>query len=275
MSVYQNIVKPSGSAQNIAALTSALSSGDPSVGAMVQGIQSAIGMLPNGGLKDYLTNLFKDPAYNLKLLYGLITGRKYTTGQYKLGERYIKQIAGHFELPGWQQVPDDVVPDAQKFFTIFFGVRITTGEDLDALDSGIDAYYARGEKNDIPRNAVERAVFLKQHYYPIASYNQYQWDVTYFERIPLVAPIPGLDQNTLYTGQLPGGAYAVNGVIPVNADSVMRQVIGGTFNQTTGQVTTASLGSITPTMLQKYAPLIALLIVVGLIISIRMGWFKP
>lgn len=284
MPTFNTIVQPQGSQQNVAQLTKVLAGADPEIAAYLQAAQSAIGLLPDGGLKKYLTNSLNDPLYNLKLLWSAIKGKKYTTGQYKLGERFIKQITGNFDLGSYRDVPDDAVEAAMNFFTVFFGVRITTGEDLDALDGGIDAYYARGEKDDIPRAAVQRAVFLKQNYYPIGSYNQYQWNPGYFEQYPLVAPIPGLQSGTLYNGKIPGGAIVVNGVIPVNADSIMKQVIGAHYDangdliSATGvNLSQQSLLSGLPgaAMLQKYAPIIALLLVIGLIISIRFKLFKP
>lgn len=270
--IYSNIVQMSGTQANRDKLAQALISSSPELAGIQKAANTIIGMIPPGGLRRFLS---QGPW---KMLWSAIFGRKYTIGQYKLGERFIKQIGGNLNAGGWQDVPNDAVEQAMNMFTILFGVRIGTGEDLDALDSGVDAYYARGEKNDIPQNAVRRAVYLKQNFYPISTYNQTVWDPRYFELYPLVAPIPGLSQNTLYTGPLPGGANAVNGVIPVNADSVMKQVLGTNVG-TNGLPVPASQQSIVPGVsaatLQKYAPIIAILLVIGVIISIRFKLFKP
>jgi hypothetical protein len=265
-SIYSNIVQVNGTKANADKLAQILISSDPDVAAANKIANQIIGIVPPGGVRRFLA---QGPW---KLLWKATFGRKYTIGQYKLGERFIKQLGGNMNMGGWQDVPNNVVEQAMNIFTILFGVRIGTGEDLDALDSGVDAYYARGEKNDIPQNAVKRAVYLKQNFYPISTYNKVAWDPSYFERYPLVAPIPGLQQGTLYSGPLPGGATAVNGIIPVNADSVMKQILTKTG---TGQAQQSVVPGISSAILQKYAPVFAILLVVGIIISIRFKLFKP
>lgn len=164
----------------------------------------------------------------------------YTTHQEILGERVIDQIPGvGIALANEGVIPASsgqhaaqyeagiadanivdrhygnfaiVVPLAQHLFTILFGVRITTDEDLDALDYGAGAYYARPDKQDIPKAAVDRAVFLKQNFFPISSYNQYQWEMRKFNDFPYAAPVPGLEPGTLYNGPIPGGGELRNGL---------------------------------------------------------------
>lgn len=181
-------------------------------GATVDAAGNVFEALPPGGLKDWLNSLL-DPAKFFGKVIDLIKGRTYTTGQYVLGERYVDQIIGADHDVTRGEIPDDIVPTATIFFTIVFGVRITTSEDLDALDYGVEAYYKRPEKDDIPLDAVKRAVFLKQNFFPISTYNRGVWDVGLFEQYPLVAPIPGVQYKTLYSGKVPGGAVARNGVI--------------------------------------------------------------
>lgn len=215
MGLFDNIVKIGDKVGSVNESLQ-LAANDP----IVTGVKQAVNLLPEGGLKEWVS---ANPIQFWKKIIQLITGRKYTTGQYVLGERFIDQI-----LPGANDaarrgdVPDDIVLKATDFFTIVFGVRITTQEDMDALDYGPDAYYKRPDKTDIPRAAVNRAVFLKQNYFPISSYNVRKWDTTMFEKYPLVAPIPGIKPGTLYSGELPGGAIAVNGVVP--ADYALQQV---------------------------------------------------
>jgi len=236
--IFQYVLKMDGTPAEIRAAQAKLSQLTPETAAVFQ----ALNILPEGGLKDWL---MANPIQFWKKIIQLFTGRKYTSGQYVLGERFIDQIVGG--NVSRSQVSDADVAQAQTLFTILFGVRITTGEDLDALDYGVQAYYNRGEKSDVPREAVERAVFLKQHFYPISSYNNYKWDTIYFEQYPLVAPIPGLTEGTLYSGDLPGGAVAVNGIIPINAQSILRQYVDSDFNENTGTVTTPGGQVIDPT----------------------------
>lgn len=227
--IFQNIIQPQGTPQQVDQAKAALAAAQPWVNAVYQ----VINALPEGGLKDWLK---KNPVEFWKSIIQLIKGRKYTTGQYILGERYIDQIQGG--NVGRQQVPDEVVPAAQTLFTILFGVRITTNEDLDAIHFTPQRYYERGEKGDIPLDAVERAVYLATHYYTFDTYNRSQWDLRYFEMFPLVAPIPGLQEGTFFNGELPGGARCVNGIIPVDAQTVLRQIPGSDFNPDTGSITT-------------------------------------
>lgn len=236
--IFQFLVQPQGTRTQVNQAQLALQQASPYIAAVYQ----ALNMLPEGDLKKWLT---ANPIQFFKMVIQLFKGRKFTIGQYKLGERYLDQIVGK-ATRAWSDVGDDIVPIAQMMFTVLFGVRITTGEDLDALNFGVNKYYERGEKNDIPVDAVERAVFLAQRYYPIDSYNRYQWDLKYFEMYPLVAPIPGIDEGTLYTGELPGGARAINGIIPVSAASVLQQIPGGDFDPNTGNITTPTGEVITP-----------------------------
>lgn len=103
---------------------------------------------------------------------------------------------------------------ARLMFTILFGVRITNSNFLDALDRGVDDYYgAAGEHGwDIPRNAIERAVMLRQQFFPGSTYNTQQWDMNKFQDYPLVAPIPDpVRPGELYTGEFLG-VKVVNGM---------------------------------------------------------------
>jgi hypothetical protein len=111
---------------------------------------------------------------------------------------------------------NSLINPARSLFTVLFGVRIWNSYYLDALDNSIDAYYRVDNgvmTSDIPRAAVERAVFLKQHFYPISTYNTKLWDLQHFQDMPLVAPIP--DPNVvgqLYNGDI-FGITVKNGVL--------------------------------------------------------------
>lgn len=270
--IFQNLVQPQGSLSDVQRAKMAIDvlaqSADPRIAAYYK----AWNLLPEGELKKWLS---LNPFDWIGQIVKLFTGRKYTTGQYILGERLIDQIQGG--NVGRSQVPDEAVPAAQTLFTILFGVRITTNEDLDAIHFSPQKYYERGEKNDIPLDAVERAVFLATNFYTFDTYNQGQWDLRYFEAYPLVAPIPGLQEGTLFTGELPGGARCVNGIIPVDAQTILKQIPGSDFDPNTGSITTptgeilapgsgsGSSGSVLDSLISyvKANPLIGALVIGG------------
>lgn len=184
-----------------------------------QAVWAALNLLPEGDLKSWLT---ANPVQFWKKIVQLFTGRRYTTGDYILGERFNDQVLCNGDISR-RQVPDDLVPQAQTFFTIVFGVRIHTEEDLKALDYGVSAYRSRWVSQGIGDEAIERAVYLKQNFFPERYNNVQCWDISYFEQYPLVAPIPGHDLNTLYNGPVLGGATAVNGMIPIDAQTILSQ----------------------------------------------------
>lgn len=181
-------------------------------------------VLPDGNFKKAFMSTDGSIFSTFSALFKIAKGRKYREGHYKLGERLIDQVQCSYNI-GYKDVPDEVVPLARLVFTQLFGVRIETGEDLDALDSGVDAYYARGNKDDIPRNAVERAVMLKQNYFPISTYNNSCWNLSYFDLYPLVAPIPEMNAdmtgngniNKLYSGPGLNDTIIVNGYVKPSA----------------------------------------------------------
>lgn len=109
---------------------------------------------------------------------------------------------------------NELIGPARLLFTILFGVRITNSNFLDALDLGVDDYYAAAGDlgSDIPRIAVERAVALKQKYFPSSTYNTKLWDLNIFQKWPLVAFVPDPEEvGKLYTGEFMG-VNIVNGV---------------------------------------------------------------
>lgn len=217
--IFQYLLNINGSPAEVQRAQAALAQSTPLTAAIYQGLS----LLPEGDIKSWLT---ANPLQFWNKILQLFKGRKYTTGDYVLGERFIDNVLCQGDV-GRRQVPDDIVPKAWLMFTILFGVRIRVSDDLDALEKGVDAYLTRApHTKDMPRDAVERAVFLKQTYYNASTYNRQCWDLKWFEKYPLVAPIPDpyTPGKELYTGELPGGAYAVNGVIPVEAQTILKQV---------------------------------------------------
>ena len=111
---------------------------------------------------------------------------------------------------------NDGINPARALFTTLFGVRIINSNYLDALDHDIDTYFnvdGGAQTIDIPREAVARAVRLKQQFFPISTYNSRLWDMNQFQANPLVAPIPDFRQvGKLYTGTI-FGVDVVNGLV--------------------------------------------------------------
>lgn len=133
------------------------------IGAVTEGLKAVSNLLPPGGLRDFLSN----PIGTVTKFISNLGGRTFQTGQYRLGERFMRHILQ--KDPGsYRQVPDEIVPQAQIFFTSVLGVDVNNDEDLQALYSGVDAYFARPDKEGIPRPAVERAVNIMK-YWPMTN----------------------------------------------------------------------------------------------------------
>jgi hypothetical protein len=265
--MYQNITQITGSDENVSAVSSALATAN----AVSAGLKEIAGVLPPSEIKDWLS---KSPKQMIADLIKIIVGKKYTTGDYILGERLNDQILGNPNISR-QQVTDEMVDLAHSVFNQLFGVRITTSDDLDALDQGVAAYKAREAAKGISDNAINRAVFLKQNFYPSSTYNNLVWDLKYFGLYPLVDKIPGYTPGSLYSGKVVGGSTAINGVIQLDADSLMKQVSGAQYSATGGLLNQGMIAGISTATIQKYAPFIAILIVLGVIFSIKSGIFKP
>lgn len=235
MGLFDDIVKIQGQIDSVEGHLAAAAN-DPTVLAVKAGIK----LLPDGGVKDWLS---KNPVDFWKSIVQIFTGRKYTSNEYRIGERYFDQVIDNNNpdtVTSWQKVPDDAVPVAQQLMAMLFGVRINTQEDLDALEIGPNEYYKRDQRNDIPRAAVERASYLKKNFYPDRMYNTQKWDLRWFEKYPLVAPIPSREYGQLYTGPLPGGGAATNGVI--EGDAVLNQVMSSNPNWTPAIIDNGSDG---------------------------------
>ncbi len=236
--IFQYLLKIEGSDAEVRKAQAALSQLTPETAAVYQTLNA----LPEGELKNWL---MANPVQFWKKIVQLIKGRKYTTGDYVLGERLNDQIYCNPDV-GRKQVSDEMVDLAHTIFNQLFGVRIQTAEDLDALDLGWNMYTQRPASQGVSDEAIDRAVWLKQNFYPINTYNRQCWDLSHFEQTPLVDRIPSYEIGKWYTGPLLGGGYAVEGLIPVSAQAILRQYPGGDFNPQTGTVTDASGHLITP-----------------------------
>jgi hypothetical protein len=236
--IFQNLLQIKGTSTEVAAVQNAMSKAVPIANAVYQ----VLNLLPEGELKSWLT---ANPVAFWTKIFALIKGRKYTSGAYVLGERMNDQIYCNGNIDR-RQVSDEMVTMAYTIFNQLFGVRIDTSEDLDALDYGVLAYKNRPVSQGLSDDAIERAVYLKQHYYPIATYNKACWDLRYFEVFPLVDRIPDHEIGKWYSGPLLGGATAVDGVIPINASDIIRQFIGSDFDPNTGNIIKPDGTVITP-----------------------------
>lgn len=236
--IFQNILQPSGTSAQLDAVKSQLSQATAITGAVYQ----TLNLLPEGELKGWLTaNAFEF----WKKVWQLFAGKKWTEGDYRLGERLSDQIYCNADISR-PQVSDQMVDIAHTVFNQLFGVRISTEEDLNALDGGVAAYKARAASKGISTDAIERAVYLKQHFFPASTYNKVCWDLRYFEMYPLVDRIPDYELGKWYTGELLGGSYAVDGVIPVSASDILDQYLFADFDPNTGVITTTDGVTITP-----------------------------
>lgn len=134
-----------------------------------------------------------------------------------------------------------MINPARLLFTVLFGVRIINNVYLDALQAGVNAYYQvdNGEKTaDIPREAVARAVRLKQTYFPDWMYDTKQWDLNIFQENPLVAPIPDLQVGKLFTGNI-FGVDVVNGLVQGSPIPILPGNTGSSGTTTTVPTTQA------------------------------------
>lgn len=236
--IFQYLTHLDGTDAEIRQAQAKLAALTPETAALYQ----ALNVLPEGDLKSWLT---ANPVQFWKKVVALIKGRKYTTGDYTLAERLNDQVYGNPNI-GQTQATDEMVDIAHRVMNQLFGVRLATDEDLNALDYGVAAYKSRAASQGISQDAIERAVFLKQHFFPIATYNKQVWDLRYFELYPLVDRIPDYPLGQWYTGPVIGGANAVDGLIPISAQNVIRQFPGSDFDPNTGVITTPTGEVIAP-----------------------------
>lgn len=236
--IFQYLVQINGDPAQVKAAQAKLSQLTPETAA----VYAALQMLPEGSLKTWLT---ANPVQFWKMVYEAIFGKKYTSGDYILAERLSDQIYCNANIDRGQ-ASNQMVDVAHRVFNQLFGVRIATEDDLNALELGFAAYKARQASEGISDAAINRAVYLKRHFYPNSTYNKQCWDLRYFEMYPLVDRIPDYEPGKWYTGEVIGGAWAVDGLIPVSATDILDQYVGASFDPVTGTVTTAEGEVITP-----------------------------
>lgn len=190
------------------------------VSAIQQGAQALASFLPDGGLKTWLNGFLKNPV---GALVSFISGRTYTSGDYHLGEIFMRNILGKADIQSRGQVPDSVVPTAWEFFTAALGVRIVSADHLEQLAISSDAYFAwlgpSGLSAGVSREQADRAhAILVSYGYPANqsdSRRNTQWSLPGFNPTgtPYILPLVGVAPGTLFTGVHPiTGQNFINGV---------------------------------------------------------------
>lgn len=202
------------------ASTQALNAVEPGLG---DAVQQGLSVLPDGDIKDFLQSFLKDPG---GAIITLIKGRKYTEGDYRLGEYYMRNILGMSQLQRWENVPNGYVPQAWLFFSTAMGVRVRTSDDMDALCGYANTPAERAQKYlvrdirdtpDISLEAATRAAYLMGEpsyggLFSIYQHRDSKWPLSVFSALPYIYPIPGAVPNEQFTGMHPIlGKQFVNG----------------------------------------------------------------
>lgn len=160
-------------------------------------------VLPEGGLKEFLSSFFDNPAESLKTLF---TGRTYNTGEYVAAERYMRNILGMMEIQNRRQVPDEYVPQALVFFSAAFGIPISSDDHLQALTRSVGDYknWAGGTFSWVDTAQVERARnVLTQQIGWTTTYHprDVRWPLSAFGAYPYIFPIHNPSAGTGMAGR--------------------------------------------------------------------------
>ena len=205
-------------------LSTVLGTAVPGVGPAIATANTLAQQLPDGGLKDWVSTFMSDPAGSIVQIF---TGKMYTSGDYRLGEVYMRNILGMMEIQRRSQVPDGYVPQAWSFFTLALGVPIGSLDHIDQLVIGA-ANYKSWNNNSfswVPDDQAQRANrILNQYigwtpgYYP----RDIAWELSKFAAIPYIYPIydvwDGSSPVRGYTGKHPiTGQQFSNGYPTVTA----------------------------------------------------------
>jgi hypothetical protein len=192
-----------------------------SVNGLLDFAQGAAGqvasLLPDGGLKNFLTSIVSNPT---GAIINLIKGKKYTSGNYALGEMYMRNILGMSQIQKRGQVTDEYVPQAWQFFTLALGIEIGANDHLDRLYESAQSYINYmspqiGAQNINPE-AVQRAYEILRllNYGP--AIRDVTWPLKTFGAIPYVYPIPDVEPGSFYSGYHPITNVQLSNGYPVN-----------------------------------------------------------
>lgn len=211
--------------------------------------------LPDGGLKDWVKTFMSDPVGAVTTIF---TGRTYTSGDYRLGEVYMRNILGMMEIQRRGQVPDGYVPQAWSFFTLALGVPIGSLDHIDQLVIGASNYKSWNNNSFswVPDDQAQRANrILNQYigwtpsYYP----RDVAWQLSKFASIPYIYPIyeiwDGRGQPQLFTGTHPITGQTFVGGYPYTASQPQTPTQTTQPGQTTQPVPTQTQtpGTLYPT----------------------------
>jgi len=174
-------------------------------------------LLPDGGLKNFLTSIVSNPT---GAIINLIKGKKYTSGNYALGEMYMRNILGMSQIQKRGDVPDEYVPQAWQFFTLALGTEVGANDHLDRLFESATSYINYmspqiGAQNINPA-AVQRAhdILRMLNYGP--AIRDTTWPLKTFGAIPYVYPIPDVEPGAFYSGYHPITNIQLTNGFPVN-----------------------------------------------------------
>lgn len=207
--------------QNFLSTGAQAASAVPEVAAVQQTADQVASVLPDGGLKTFLHDLTHDPG---SAIIRLIKGRKYTSGDYALGEMYLRNILGMSNIQSRQQVDDKYVPQAHAFFTAALGVPIGSSDHLDALAKSPEAYqqWIGSAMGQIPDAQKDRAFKILQAlgYSPNpASVRNVVWSLPTFASIPYIYPLLDVDAKGYFTGTHPITGLKIQNGYPVGQAS--------------------------------------------------------
>jgi hypothetical protein len=191
---------------------------DESIAAVVQAADELSGWLPEGGLKDWLNGFLEDPT---GAILETFFGKKYTTGDYKLGEVYMRNILGMMDIQRRGQVPDSYVPQAWSFFTLALGIPIGSLDHIDQLVISAENYktWANGTFDWVPDDQVNRAVSIMNDFIGwTASYypRDTAWQLSLFAGLPYIYPIWDIWPGGSATVKKYSGKHPITGLKILN-----------------------------------------------------------
>lgn len=180
--------------------------GSLAVDAVKTTITQVASFLPSGAFKDFLTGLAKDPVGYITTL---LTGRTYTSGDYRLGEIYMRSILGMATIQTRGAVPDEYVPQSWLFWTVALGTRIRSADHLDKLAISPDAYtsYVGANRTGATAEQIQRAYnIIKSFGYPECEGDYRRnipWELKKFAAVPYIGRLPNYIEDTWFTGTHP------------------------------------------------------------------------
>lgn len=223
-------------AKGVSSLLNLATSAIPFAGLAVGLLENVKAFFGAGGLADWLT-----PGGIITEIKGAIFGRAFRGGQYWLGEKFRYYILGEdIHTRDADVVTDPAVTAAITTFSVGFGVPVEDYQDILNLQKGADAYIKRyvtlgADPSLISREAVDRAVQLKQQFFPTEFEGNWsakgvppkKWDPNNFNQIMYKVPIPNFTANYpdmwkgTYTGIIPDGQVK-DGIVILSKEALQK-----------------------------------------------------